>query len=109
MNDTPDNTNNGATAKTDGADGMDAETKTRLKAILLRRKLSRYITEEETAFARKCWLEWPKEYSALQANEVNAEATEQFRTRPSQHFNPGAPRNAGPGPTPRTPPRRGRR
>ena len=53
---------------------MDNDTKMKLTPILLRSKLGQFVSEEEHEFARRCWREWPKEYSALQTDEVNPEA-----------------------------------
>lgn len=53
---------------------MDTATKIKLKPILLRRKLGQFVSENEHDFARLCWRQWPKEYSALQTQEVNPEA-----------------------------------
>jgi hypothetical protein len=53
---------------------MDTETRAKLKAILLRSKLGQFVNEDENAFARTCWRQWPKEYSLLQTEEVIPEA-----------------------------------
>jgi hypothetical protein len=89
---------------------MDTDTKMKLKPILLRSKLGQFVSEDEHAFARLCWRQWPKEYSALQTQEVNPEAARQITsTRPSAHFNSTQPRTPHTAGTPRTPARRGRR
>jgi hypothetical protein len=89
---------------------MDTATKMKLKPILLRSKLGQFVSEDEHAFARLCWRQWPKEYSALQTTEVNPEAARQTTsTRPSAHFNPTQLRTPLPAQTMRTPARRGRR
>ena len=89
---------------------MDTATKMKLKPILLRGKLGQFVSEDEHAFARLCWRQWPKEYSALQTTEVNPEAAKQITsTRPSAHFNSTQPRTHRPAQTTRTPARRGRR
>lgn len=97
---------------------MDTATKMKLKPILLRSKLGQFVSEDEHEFARLCWRQWPKEYSALQTEEVNPEATKQITsTRPSKHFHAAQPRTPRPAQartphaprTRRTPARRGRR
>ena len=57
---------------------MDAETRLKLKTILLRGKLGQFVSEDENAFARTCWRQWPKEYSLLQTEEVIPEAEKQI-------------------------------
>ncbi len=89
---------------------MDTATKIKLKPILLRSKLGQFVSEDDLAFARLCWHQWPKEYSALQTTEVNPEAAKHITsTRPSAHFNSPQPRTPRPAQTTRTPARRGRR
>ena len=66
---------------------MDQEAKAKLKSILLRTKLNQHVSEEENAFARTCWRAWPKEYSALQTEEVHPEAAKQK----SANFQPKTP------------------
>lgn len=68
---------------------MDTATKLKLKPILLRGKLGQFVSEDEQAFARQCWREWPKEYSTLQTEEVIPEAEKQT-TRPRPHKNSNA-------------------
>ena len=87
---------------------MDNDTKMKLTPILLRSKLRQFVSEGEHEFARRCWREWPKEYSALQTDEVNPEAAKHNTiTRPVKQFNGSQPRSPRPAPAPRTP--RGRR
>jgi len=67
---------------------MDTDTKTKLKPILLRSKLGQFVSQGEQEFARRCWREWPKEYSALQAEEVNPEAAKHITSaRSGDHSN----------------------
>ena len=87
---------------------MDNDTKMKLTPILLRSKLGQFVSEEEHECARRCWREWPKEYSALQTDEVNPEAAKHnTSTRRVNQFNGSQPRTPRPARTPRTP--RGRR
>lgn len=91
---------------------MDTDTKMKLKPILLRSKLGQFVSEDEHAFARLCWRQWPKEYSALQTQEVNpeAEAARQIiRTQPRDDFNSPPPRPPHPARTQQKLARRGRR
>ena len=75
---------------------MDAETKNKLKPILLRSNLNQFVSEDELAFARQCWRKWPKEYSALQTEEVHPQAVKRIvSTQQSRHFQSPTP------PTPR--------
>jgi hypothetical protein len=67
---------------------MDTETKLKLQMILLRGKLRQFVSEDESAFARTCWRQWPKEYSTLQTEEVIPEAEKllprlQINTQPN--------------------------
>jgi len=88
---------------------MDIDTKTKLKPILLRSKLGQFVSQGEQEFARRCWREWPKEYSALQADEVNPEAAKQITVaRHNNNSSPTQPRTARSARSPRTP-HRGRR
>ena len=87
---------------------MDDDTKMKLTPILLRSKLGQFVSEGENEFARRCWREWPKEYSALQTYEVNPQAVKHnSSTRPVNRFNGSQPRTPRPAQTPRT--SRGRR
>ena len=89
---------------------MDTETKLKLKPILLRSKLGQFVSEDEQAFARQCWREWPKEYSALQTEDVHPHAAKRIAsTQQSDHFNSSQPRSPSPARTRRTTARRGRR
>ena len=89
---------------------MDTDTKMKLKGILLRSKLGQFVNEGEQEFARRCWREWPKEYSALQAEEVNPEAAKHTTSvRPANHFNSTQLRASRSPQTPRRPPPRRRR
>jgi hypothetical protein len=54
---------------------------------LLRRKLGEFVSEAELAFARQCWRQWPKEYSALQMQEVHPQTAR--RTVTSQRLAAG--------------------
>lgn len=73
---------------------MDTETRTKLKAILLRGKLGQFVNEDENAFARTCWRQWPKEYSLLQTEEVIPEAEKLIpRLRTNTHSNATPPRH----------------
>lgn len=96
---------------------MDAETRLKLKTILLRGKLGQFVSEDENAFARTCWRQWPKEYSLLQTEEVIPEAEKQIsRVRlnkqpnhtQSRH-NAAQPRKSRPAQKRRPGPQRGRR
>lgn len=53
---------------------MDIDTSKKLKPILLRIKQDQFVSEDDRDFARRCWREWPKEYSALLTNEIRTEA-----------------------------------
>lgn len=66
---------------------MDETTKRKLQPILLRQQLGEYVSEAERAFARQCWRQWPKEYSALQMKEVHPQAAR--RTVTSQRLAAG--------------------
>lgn len=101
---------------------MDTETRAKLKAILLRGKLGQFVNEDENAFARTCWRQWPKEYSLLQTEEVIPEAEKLIpRLRTNTHSNAThsnatqprsnsvQPRKARPAQKRRTGPQRGRR
>ncbi len=70
---------------------MDNETKVKLKDILLRRKLNQFVSEDESEFARTCWRSWPKDYTALQADEVHPETqkyTASAQPKPQPRFTP---------------------
>lgn len=70
---------------------MDTETRAKLKPILLRDKLGQFVSEDEHAFARSCWRQWPKEYSLLQTEEVIPEAEKLLpRLRTNKHSNSNA-------------------
>lgn len=89
---------------------MDAETKNKLKPILLRSHLNQFVSEDELAFARQCWREWPKEYSAIQTEEVHPKSAKRITsTQRRGHSNPTEPRTSRRDQTRRTPGRRGRR
>jgi len=90
---------------------MDIDTKMKLKPILLRSKLGQFVSEGEQEFARRCWREWPKEYSALQAEEVNPEAAKHTTSvRPGkQNLTSTQLRTSRSPQTPRRPPPRRRR
>lgn len=100
---------------------MDTETRAKLKAILLRGKLGQFVNEDENAFARTCWRQWPKEYSLLQTEEVIPEAEKLIpRLRTNTHsknqanttqprYNSAQPRKARPAQKRRPGPQRGRR
>lgn len=67
---------------------MDTETRAKLKPILLRDKLGQFVSEDEHAFARSCWRQWPKEYSLMQTEEVIPEAEKLIpRLRTNKHSN----------------------
>lgn len=97
---------------------MDSETKMRLKPILLRSKLGQFVSQDDQAFARKCWREFPKEYSALQTEEVIPEAAKFAPPTPPRDYQAryqGKPPSAvrgehsrRPARTPRAPSRRGK-
>ena len=89
---------------------MDTATKKKLKPILLRSKLGQFVSEDEQEFARQCWRQFPKEYSALQTEEVHPRAAKRVAsTQQSDHFNSTQPRSHRSGQTRQTPARRGRR
>ena len=70
---------------------MDNETKLKLKDILLRRKLNQFVSEDESEFARTCWRSWPKDYTALQTDEVHPETqkyTASAQPKPQPRFTP---------------------
>lgn len=89
---------------------MDSDTTIKLKPILLRIKLGQFVSEDDRDFARRCWREWPKEYSALQTEVIHPEAAKRIPiTRPDEYLNSAQPRTPHSSRTLRTPPPRGRR